>query len=137
MSDSETTCLLLEMEALKERVKMLERELERSCVENLTSQADAVAHHVASFVVNGPNTLENFYQFDYNSIVTELQSLAPDLYQSFMIIGNVRRNAIDNEVTTEEIKAVTSLCSLLSHIFVFSFKCSFCQDKRVVIIIVQ
>ena len=90
------------MEALKERVKMLERELERSGVENLTSQADAVAHYVASFVVIGPNTLENFYQFDYNSIVTELQSLAPDLYQSFMIIGNVRRNAIDNEVTTED-----------------------------------
>ena len=107
----ETTSLLLEIQALKDRINELERSASSTAL--LCSQADAVAHHTLA-VANGPSCLDNFHKFDLDSIVTELQSLAPDLYKLYMTIGDVKRNAKDEEVTTEEIKAVTSLCSLLN-----------------------
>ena len=79
----------------------------------LCSQADAVIQH-KSAVSQGPISLETFNTLDFQSVITELQAQAPDLYALFMLLGDVKRNAKRDEVTTEQTKAISSMCSLLN-----------------------
>ena len=65
----------------------------------------------ASAVTQGPTSLEGFRQFDLDSIISELRFRAPDLYQLFMTVGDTQE---EEEVTTENVKAVSALCSTLS-----------------------
>ena len=101
--------LLIENQQLKERIQ----ELERFSATSLCSQADAVIHH-ASTVKHGPNSLDHFHEIELASIINELQSQAPDLYHLYMMLGDTKRNQEREEVTTEEVKAVASMCSLLN-----------------------
>ena len=59
------------------------------------------------------DTFEAFDSFDIESVIEELKAYAPDLYSFFMSLGNTRRNAISDEVSIEDIKAISSLCSAL------------------------
>ena len=101
--------LLIENQLLKAKVQ----ELERTSAASLCYQADKVIHH-KSAVTQGPNSLDSFHELDLNSIVAELQSRAPDLYHLYMTLGDTKRNQEKEEVTTEEVKAVASMCSLLN-----------------------
>ena len=101
--------LLIENQLLKARIQ----ELERFSATSLCSQADTLIHH-ASVVKHGPSSITAFRELDLASIVAELQFQAPDLYHLYMMVGDTKRNQDDGEVTTEEIKAVASMCSLLN-----------------------
>lgn len=101
--------LLVENQLLKARVQ----ELERTSASALCHQADEILHH-KSAVTEGANSLESFYALNLDVIVGELQSRAPDLYNLYMMLGDAKRNQQKEEVTTEEVKAVTSMCSMLN-----------------------
>lgn len=101
--------LLVEIQQLKDRVAELEKKSEAV----LCHQADQLIQH-KSVVTQGPISLEAFHQFDLESIITELRSCAPDLYHLFMTLGDIKRNQESDEITTEEIKAVSSMCSTLN-----------------------
>ena len=101
--------LLIENHELRARIQ----ELERTSAPSLCSQADRVIRH-KSPVSQGPSSLSAFYELDFDSIASELKSCAPDLYQFYMTLGDTKRNQEKGEVTTEEVKAVSSLCSLLN-----------------------
>ena len=99
--------LLLENQRLKDRIQ----ELERTSAVSLCGQADKVINH-KSIVTEGPNSIDAFQELDFNAIVAELQSRAPDLYHLYMTLGDTTRNRED--ATTEEVKVVASMCSLLN-----------------------
>lgn len=101
--------LLIENQLLKARIE----ELERFTATSLCNQADEVIHH-ESVVKHGPSSLTAFDELDLDSIIAELQYRAPDLYHLYMMLGDTKRNQENEEVTTEEVKAVASMCSLLN-----------------------
>ena len=101
--------LLVQIQQLKDRVAELEKKSEQV----LCHQADEVIRH-KSAVTHGPTTLEAFQQFDLESITSELRNRAPDLYHLFMTLGDTKRNQEKDEVTTENIKAISAICSTLS-----------------------
>ena len=108
--DVSTTKLQAEIDQLKKQVA----ELERKSDQVLCHQADEVIYH-ASAVTQGPTSLEGFRQFDLDSIISELRFRAPDLYQLFMTLGDTQRHQEEEEeVTTENVKAVSALCSTLN-----------------------
>ena len=71
-------------------------------------------HPHASVVKHGPSSITAFRELDLASIIAKLQFQAPDLYHLYMMVGDTKRNQDDGEMTTEEIKAVASMCSLLN-----------------------
>ena len=107
--DVSTTELQAEIDQLKKQVA----ELEKKSDQVLCHQADEVICH-ASAVTQGPTSLEGFRQFDLDSIISELRFRAPDLYQLFMTLGDTQRHQEEEEVTTENVKAVSALCSTLN-----------------------
>ena len=66
--------------------------------------------------VCGPNTYTNFQSFSINGAIQELREQVPDIHELFMQLGDVHRNLDMNDTTTpvEEMKAVSSLCTLLN-----------------------
>lgn len=54
------------------------------------------------------------HEFNMDHVVAELEKQTPELYQLFEMIGDTKRNADDGELSTEGIKAICSLCSLLN-----------------------
>ena len=104
--------LHMQIELLKQRVAELEKAQEKS-EETFCQQADNIIQR-KSEVTMGPTTLEGFHHHDLQSIITELQGRAPDLYHLCMTIGDTKRNQKEDEVTTEEIKVMSSLCCLLN-----------------------
>ena len=107
--DTSYSDLLIEIQQLKPRIL----ELEKTSPTSLCQQADDVIHH-KSVVTQGPCSLDAFRELDLSSILAELQTRAPDLYQLYMTLGDTKRNTEKDEVTTEDIKAVSSMCSLLN-----------------------
>lgn len=101
--------LLVENQQLKDKIQ----QLEQVSANSLCHQADHFAHY-KSVVTNGPNSLDAFNNFSIDSVILELQSRAPDLYQLCMTIGDTARNQVKNEVTVEQVKAVSAMCSLLN-----------------------
>ena len=102
---------------LMEKIKHLEvriQELEQSSPSNLTHQADQLPH--GSLVTCGPDTPGHFLDFSFDRVVCDLKKHTPDMYKFFMQLGNVHRNADCDAISrsTEEIKALTSLCILLN-----------------------
>lgn len=104
----ETADLLAQIQQLKDRVAELEKKTAVLC-----HQADEIVQH-KSVVTEGPTSLEAFRQLDLHAIITELQTRAPDLYHLFMTLGDTKRNQKKDEVTTEEIKAISAMCSTLN-----------------------
>lgn len=103
--------LLVRISQLEDRVKELERESHSSMIQ----QADLILQH-KSIITQGPDTLDNFHEFNMDSVVAELEKQTPELYQLFEMIGDTKRNADGNEdeLSTEGIKAICSMCSLLN-----------------------
>jgi hypothetical protein len=66
-------------------------------------------------VIQGPDTIDHLHEFSIDSIISDLRQHSPDLYSLFLKIGNTRRNTCDDKgLSTEDIKAVASLCTLLN-----------------------
>lgn len=99
---------------LLRQIELLQEQLKKTSNEALCCQADAIIHH-KSAVSQGPSSLEAFYQMDFQCIIAELQRQAPDLYALFMSLGDVNRNEDEDDVvSTEQTKAISSMCSLLN-----------------------
>ena len=109
-SEPSSSSLLQQIEDLQQQVRELQKKSEQVV---LCSQTDSILQH-KSALTQGPITLDSFQQLDFDDIVNELQVQAPALYSMFMSLGNTKRNAKEDEVTTEQTKAVSSLCSLLN-----------------------
>ena len=103
-SSSSRIDLLQQIEDLQQQVRELQKKSEQVV---LCSQADSILQH-KSALTQGPITLDSFQQLDFDDIVNELQVQAPALYSMFMSLGNTKRNAKEDEVTTEQTKAVSS-----------------------------
>ena len=103
--------LLIENQRLKTRLQ----ELEKTSPTSLCHQADAIIHH-KSPVTQGPSSLDSFHELDLASIIAELKFRAPDLYHLYVVLGDTQRNRQneDVQVTTEEVKVVASMCSMLN-----------------------
>ena len=108
-TSSQIPDLLMEIQQLKDRIL----ELEKTSATSLCHQADTVIQQ-KSVVTQGPNSLEAFRNFDLDSVIAELQHHAPDLYQLILTVGDTKRNTPEKEVTTEDRKAISSMCSLLN-----------------------
>lgn len=106
----DTSSLLMQIQQLKDRVRELEKD---RLGEVFCRQADEIIQH-KGIVTQGPVSLEAFNSLDLHSIITELSTRAPDLFQLCMTIGDTSRNKQEDEITTEEIKAVSAMCSLLN-----------------------
>ena len=102
---------------LMERIALLEAKvqiLEQMSLSTLTQQADHLLHHGSSAIC-GPDTPEHFQGFSLDGVIHELQEQAPDMYRFFMQLGSVEQNdSSDGGTSTKEVKAVTSLCTLLN-----------------------
>ena len=70
----------------------------------------------ATFIAAGvaPGRDRPTKKYDLDSIISELRFCAPDLYQLFMTLGDTQRHQEEEEVTTENVKAVSALCSTLN-----------------------
>ena len=80
---------------------------------SIGQQMDTLLKHGQS-VVHGPNSTTQFSEFSMESVIKELSSHAPDVYQLFCQLGNTGRNAKDGSTPAEERKAVMSLCTILN-----------------------
>lgn len=109
LTSLERASLLAQIQELKDRVTELEKKSEHV----LCQQADEIIQH-KSAVTQGPTSLEAFHRIDLESIITELRTRAPDLYQLFMTLGDTKRNQEADEITTEDIKAISAMCSTLN-----------------------
>lgn len=108
-TSSQVPSLLDEIQQLKDRIV----ELERTSAASLCHQADSIIQH-KSAVTQGPHSLEAFHEFNFDSMIAELQNHAPDLYQLILTLGDTKRNTNKDEVTTEDRKAISSMCCLLN-----------------------
>lgn len=102
---------------LTERLVLMEariQELERTSPATLAQQADQLLQH-SSLIACGPDTPDHFRDFSVDGVIRELRDQVPDTYELFMQLGNIHRNVrSDDSTSTEEVKAVTSLCVLLN-----------------------
>ena len=99
---------LLKCSQMEDRIK----ELEKQSHDTMVRQADSIARHKCS-VTQGPDMIDHLHEFSTDSIITDLREQSPDLYSLLLKIGDTRRNAHDDEgLSTEDIKAVASLCTL-------------------------
>ena len=71
---------------------------------------------LSAVVSHGPDSLERLEAFSLDAVVTEVKSLAANLFRLFSTLGQTRRNTGNEEqgLVTEEIKALCFLCTLLN-----------------------
>ena len=101
---------LLKCSQMEDRIKGLENQSH----DGMVRQADSIIQHKCS-ETQGPDTIDHLHDSTIDSIITDLRQNSPDLYSLFLKIGDTRRNACDDEgLSTEDIKAVASLCTLLN-----------------------
>ena len=103
---------------LKLKVQQLEArvtELEQCSSKVLADEATAVIQH-ATYINHGPDTPEHFEQYSFARVMAELKLYAPNLFQLVLKIGDTGRNVRPDEmyVSNEELKAATSVCTLLN-----------------------
>ena len=79
----------------------------------IVQQMDALTQHGVQ-ILHGPDTPNTFSEFSMDVVTSELQSIAPDVYQLFVRLGNTDRNKSDDETPVEERKAIMSLCTILN-----------------------
>lgn len=121
MSSSQVSCkyaALLELEQaknkeLQERVHHLEQQVS-AMTDVLDQQMGSVLRHGRQ-VVHGPDTPERFDTFSIDTVIAELQSNAPDLYQLVVTLAKIDRNrsSEDDGINAEQCRAIMSMCSLL------------------------
>ena len=94
------------------------RELERTTPVSLGQQADLLVSKNNTLTACGLDSYEHFHDFSIDGMIDKLREQVPDIYAFFMHLGDVERNVSPGEVSsTQELKAVSSLCTLLnSHV---------------------
>ena len=67
----------------------------------------------SSMLSDGPINMESLQSFSLASIISDVRHVAPSFYSLLCDLGDVRRNAADEDTLTQnEIKALVSLCVL-------------------------
>ena len=89
---------------LQERVEQLEQK-----VSEMTRVLD---HQMGSVLQKGHQVVDGP---DTDTVITELKSNAPDVYELMMILGKMNRNQTprDDSINTEQRRAIMSMCTLL------------------------
>ena len=130
MSSQEVTILPMDVQLSHERAKsqMLTARIhqleELQSVRQVTSQSSRALVPVikdefslllseGGMLCFGPDSLEHLDSFSLAGIIRDVRETAPNLYSLLCDLGDTSRNARDEVTTThEEIKALTSLCTL-------------------------
>ena len=100
-----------EFNRLQRRVAELEN-IKRTQVSLSTLQSQmSVVMHPNHQVNHGPNTVENFHNFSIESVISELQSHAPDVFQLLKSLGTLSNQ--EDEGGHHTLKAVIALVALL------------------------
>ena len=86
-------------------------ELEKSSPSIYGHEADEVLQK-GSFVIRGPDNVDNFANFSLDVIISELQQYAPDLFSLFMELGETSPE-IGAQRGYKEIIATSAPCFLL------------------------
>ena len=86
-------------------------ELEKSSPSIYGHEADEVLQK-GSFVIRGPDNVDNFTNFSLDAIISEFQQYAPDLFSLFMELGETSPE-MGAQRGSKEIRATSALCSLL------------------------
>ena len=117
---TQASCSQTENAQLRSRIAALEQELaqlRRSAV-SVSTLDQQLQRLVLSdtLVAKGPSNLQRLESFSMEAILSELQSLAPDVLNLFTTLGNTRRNVADDiqGVVPNDIKALVSICTLLN-----------------------
>ena len=87
------TDLMIEIQILKECI----HELERQSTAVMCSQADVITQGHTS-IRDGPSSLDCIRSFSLDSVICDIKTQAPDLYQFFMTMGDVQRNAKEGDI---------------------------------------
>ena len=106
-----------EKQQLLRRIQELEQQVEelKSCKQLIDESEKVLAVAVSSS--SGPNTLSRLSEFSLDSIVADLDTNSPILFQLFHKVGDTARNQRcvgDSSFCVEEMKAIMSLCTLLN-----------------------
>ena len=62
---------------------------------------------------HGPDTVDHFYSFSIDCVISELQTHAPDIFRLFNLIGNVDRHEDAEHTKVAHLQSVSSLLNLL------------------------
>ena len=109
--NTENFDLKLKVQQLEARVTELQQ-----CLSNvLADEVTAVIQH-ATYINHGADTPEHFEQYWFDQVMEDLKLYAPNLFQLVLKIGDTGRNVCPDEmyVSNEELKAATSVCTLLN-----------------------
>ena len=113
---------LVKNQLLTAKIHQLEQELQS--VQQATSQSStalvptirdefSLLLSEGGMLCFGPDSLEHLDSFSLAGIIRNVRETAPNLYSLLCDLGDTKRNARDEVTTThEEIKALTSLCTL-------------------------
>ena len=105
--------LLERIKHLEDRVAHLER-LQSFSPSHLSNEMKAVMRP-GNAAYHGPDTIAHFDTFSIDGVVAELNQFSPDLYQLFKFLGQCGEHGDDIQysITLDEVKVVTSICTLL------------------------
>ena len=103
-------------EQLLQRIRELEGKLSR--YQHFEHFLEEVENMVSLSVhcLHGPDTLPRLNHFSFDGVIEEFQMYAPELYHLFRQLGDSERNRSPQQshLTVEEMKTVTSLCTLFN-----------------------
>ena len=99
---------------LQKRVSKLEQqEVSLISTEKLDAQMSQLLHP-SHCIFHCPNTVDHFDELSVDTIIRELQTHAPDLYDLFNVLGQTNRHdKADNLAQLSKVTVITSLTTLL------------------------
>ena len=66
-------------------------------------------------VYHGPNTVENFHNFSIESVISELQKHAPDVFQLLQQLGKTGDHDSEEGHMVQDLRSLTAIIALLKN----------------------
>ena len=99
----------------QQRVTELENSRETQIsLPTLQNQMEAILD-VRHQVYHGPNTVENFHNFSIESVISELQNHAPDVFQLLQLLGKMSDQETEEGHTVHDLNPLTAIIALLKN----------------------
>ena len=113
-SSEQIAILQHQIHLLQKRVSELEQQqVSLISTEKLDTQMSQLLHP-SHCIFHGPNTVDHFDELSVDTIIRELQTHAPDLYDLFNVLGQTNRHdEADNLAQLSKLRVMTSLTTLL------------------------
>ena len=103
-----------QLERSQQRVAELESTLKAQIsLPVLENQIEAVLD-TRYQVYHGPNTLKNFHNFSIESVISELQNHAPDVFQLLQLVGKISDQECDGRIL-HNLRPLTAMIALLKN----------------------